>query len=162
MSDETFELKIGGLEHLIKALKARPPTVRIGILGSTARAPKKGQNHAPSNATIGAVHEFGSPARGIPQRSFLRVPLSDHLQDELEKSGLLDKETLKKVVETGSMTPWIKQVAVCAEAVVDDAFESSGFGKWPPWKDPNYKNEGGMLLVDSGQLRDAVTSEVVE
>lgn len=37
--------------------------VRVGILGDDR------------NATIGATHEFGSPARGIPERSFLRAAL---------------------------------------------------------------------------------------
>lgn len=150
MSEDTepFTIEIEGLEKLMKALKENPPTLKIGVLGGGR------------NASIGAVHEFGAPARGIPQRSFLRVPLSENLNKELEKSGLLDKEALDQVIKAGSMIPWMKQVGIAAEAVVDDAFETSGDGKWAPWKNPNYHNGGGMLLVDSGQLREAVTSEV--
>ena len=151
MSDDTepFSIELRGLEHLMSALKAKPPVLKIGVLGGGR------------NATVGTVHEFGAPARGIPQRSFLRVPLSENLNKEIEKSGLLDQETLKEVIKTGSMVPWIKKVAVSAEAVVDDAFETSGQGKWPKWKNKNYHNEGGMLLVDTGQLRDSITTEVV-
>lgn len=148
--DQPFSIEIGGLEHLITALKAKPPTLKIGVLGGGR------------NATIGTVHEFGSPARNIHMRSFLRIPLSENLNKEIEKAGLLNQETLNQVIKTGSMTPWIQQVAVSAEAVVDDAFETSGGGKWPKWKNPNYKNEGGMLLVDTGSLRDSITSEVQE
>lgn len=147
MAEDDTTIEIRGLEQLIKALKAKPPTVRIGILGGGR------------NATVGAVHEFGAPARGIPQRSFLRIPLSEHLDKELEKSGMLDAETLKEVIASGTMLPWMKQLAIVAEGVVDDAFENSGPG-WPKWKNPNYKNEGGMLLVDTGQLRESITSEV--
>jgi phage gpG-like protein len=160
--EESFSIELKGLNQLVKALKAKPPVVRIGILGSGARATKSGQNKSISNATIGAVHEFGAPARGIPQRSFLRIPLTDNLNKELEQTGLLDKDTLNAVIKSGSMLPWMKQVAIAAEAVVDDAFENSGNGKWPKWKDPNYTNEGGMLLVDTGSLREAITSEVKE
>lgn len=147
---EGFSIELRGLDQLIKALKAKPPTVRIGVLGGG------------ENATVGAVHEFGAPARNIPQRSFLRVPLADHLNKELENSGLLNKEVLNDVIKKGSMTPWMKQVAVVAQGIVDDAFETSGDGKWPKWKDPNYTNQGGMLLVDTGSLRDSITTEVTE
>lgn len=164
MSDETegFTLELRGLNQLIKALKVKPPVVRIGVLGTGARPAKNGQTNTPTNAEIGAVHEFGAPARGIPQRSFLRVPLSENLNKELENSGLLDKDTLAEVIKSGTMLPWMKQVAVVAEGVVDDAFETSGSGKWPAWKNKNYHNQGGMLLVDTGSLRDSITSEVKE
>lgn len=163
MADEApFTLELRGLDQLIKALKAKPPRIKIGVLASNSRHPTHHEKKAPTNSLLGAVHEFGSPARNIPPRSFLRVPLAENLSKNLEKSGLLDKDTLAQVVKQGSILPWINQVAVVAEGVVDDAFETSGDGKWPPWKNPDYKNEGGMLLVDSGQLRQSITSQVSE
>lgn len=150
MSDEGFTLELKGLDQLVKALKKDPPIVRIGVLGGGR------------NAIVGAVHEFGAPARNIPQRSFLRVPIMDNLNKELQKSGLVEKEALAEVIKTGSMVPWMKQVAVTAEGVIDDAFETSGGGQWPPWKNPDYHNGGGTLLVDTGSLRDSITSEVIE
>lgn len=158
--EESFSIELKGLDQLVKALKAKPPLVRIGVLGNASR-PRKGRK-TPTNAEIGAVHEFGAPGKGIPQRSFLRIPLSENLNKEIESAGLLDKETLAQVIKSGSMVPWMKQVAISAEAVVDDAFETAGDGKWPSWKNPNYKNEGGMLLVDSGSLRESIASEVKE
>ena len=150
MENDDYKLELKGLDKLIKALKIKPPIVRIGVLGGGR------------NSEIGAVHEFGAPSRNIPQRSFLRIPLTDNLNKEMERSGLLNENTLKAVIANGNMVPWIEKVAIVAEGIVDDAFESSGDGKWPKWKDPNYHNEGGMLLVDSGQLRNSITSEVVE
>lgn len=155
MEQDTLEL--AGLDKLLKALKSsRPPVCKIGIIGKTGRTDGK------SNATIGAVHEFGSPARNIPARSFLRMPLADNLNKKLEAAGLTSEEHLKKVIKQGSMKPWMDTVAVIAEAIVLEAFQTGGFGKWAPWKDPNYTNEGGMLLVDSGQLRDSISSIVEE
>lgn len=155
MSDVTLELK--GLDQLLKAIKGKLPTIKIGIMGNTSTV-KDGKSV--SNALIGAVHEFGAPARGIPQRSFLRVPLANNLTKELQKSGLLDEDTLSEVIKTASILPWMEQVAIVAEGVVEDAFETSGDGSWPTWKNPNYKNEGGALLVDTGSLRDSITTEV--
>lgn len=158
--NDTVEIK--GLDQLVKALKVKPPIVRIGVLGSSSRPASKGNKQAASNAEVGAAHEFGAPARGIPQRSFLRVPISEHLEKELEKSGITDPDTLGEVIKSGDLIPWMQKIAVVAEGIVDDAFETSGDGKWPAWKDPNYTNEGGMLLVNTGALRDSITSEVIE
>lgn len=149
MASESDDYNLRELDALIKALKSTPK-LRVGILGDT------------KNATIGAVHEFGAPAKNIPQRSFLRIPISEHLEKELEQSGLLNKERLAEVIKTGNMKAWVEQIGVAAVAVVDDAFESSGDGRWPKWKQKNYKNEGGMLLVDTGGLRQSIHYEVTE
>jgi len=156
MENDIIEVK--GLEQLLKALKQKPVSGKIGVLGNSSREAKKGGST--TNATVGAVHEYGAPARNIPQRSFLRIPIMENLEKELEKSELLEEDTFKQVLIVGNVKPWMKQVMLCAEAVVDDAFETSGHGKWPAWKDPKYHNEGGMILVDSGQLRRSITSEV--
>ncbi len=161
MSDETATLNVKGLDQLVKALKAKPPTCRVGILGSKAsRSPSPGEKSTPTNAEVGAAHEFGTST--IPQRSFLRVPIAEGLQKEMESSGLLDKDALNDVIKSGSVTPWLKKVAISAEACVSDAFDSGGNGKWPPWKNSNYTNNSGQLLVDTKQLRESVTSEVKE
>jgi phage gpG-like protein len=150
-------VNIKGLDQILKALKAKPPVCRIGILGSTnARQGKSGV----TNATVGAVHEFGAPGRNIPQRSFLRVPLTDNLEKYLEQAGAFDKDVLAEVIKQGSVIPWMKKVAATAKQIVGEAFDTGGFGRWPAWKDPNYTNEGGQLLVDTQSLRDSITTEV--
>lgn len=164
---ESFEpdtVSTAGLTRFMKALKGQPPVARVGILagGKNNRTPEEGQKSAPNNATIGAAHEFGSIGSGMPARSFLRVPISENLDKRLEASKLLTDEELKQVLKDGSLAPWLKQVAVEAEGIVLDAFESNGFGKWAPWKDPNYENNTGQILVDTQQLRDSITHDVKE
>ena len=160
-------LNVKGLDQLVKALKVKPPVARVGILQSKVhfaqlKAGQKMPTHAPTNAEVGAAHEFGAPARNLPQRSFLRVPISEHLQSYMEKSGALDKDTLRDVIKSGTITPWMKKIAALADNIVMDAFESGGFGKWPQWAVPGYSNNAGMLLVDTKQLRNSITSEVKE
>lgn len=169
------DLNTKTLDQLIKALKASMPKARVGILG--AKTARDGQQHKGpaksvnadrkalegrwnfnTNAAVGAAHEFGS--KTLPQRSFLRVPISEHLEKKMESSGAFDKNALKLVVKQGSLTPWLKKIAVLAEGIVAEAFETGGFGKWPQWKDPNYKNDGGRILVDTRQLAESITSEV--
>ena len=158
MSDDTVTINVKGLDQLLKALKAGPPIARVGILGD--KTVRSGGGSFQTNAEIGAAHEFGTSK--MPARSFLRVPISQNLQKEMESSGALDKKTLNEVVKQGSVLPWVKKIAILAEGIVADAFDTAGFGKWPGWKNPNYTNNSGQLLVDTKQLRDSITSEVKE
>lgn len=157
MSDETVEMKTKGLDQIIKALKDRLPTARVGVLGAKTNRKTDGKAMA-TNAGIGAVHEFGSSK--MPQRSFLRVPIAEHLQKKMESSGAFDEDVLKEVVASGTIIPWIKKIAVLGEAIVAEGFATGGFGKWPAWKTPGYKNDDNRLLVDTRQLRDSISSDV--
>jgi phage gpG-like protein len=172
---ESVTLQTKGLDALLKALK-RQPIARVGILGNSVSRvenkttlsfsevqnmskPRKGGPQL-TNAEIGAVHEFGSSTH--PQRSFLRVPLTDRLNKELEASGAFDKETLHQVIMSGTVVPWLKKVTVLAEGIVAGAFATGGYGKWAQWKSPGYQNNTGNILVDTTQLRNSITSEVTE
>jgi hypothetical protein len=150
---DTVELKTKGLDQFIKSLKGKLPTVRVGILGSHD-ARRGGVN---GNAEIGAKHEFGGD--GMPIRSFLRVPISENIGSYLENYGAFDEDNLKKVINEGKLSVWMKQIGIVAEKIVGDAFSNGGFGKWPGWKG-NYKSNTGLILVDTTQLRNSITSEV--
>lgn len=150
------EINTKGLDKLLKALKAKPPVARIGILGDSGAREGGGK----TNAEIGAVHEFGTSRH--PVRSFLRLPLTTLLDKELAKAGAFDKDVLAQVVAQGTVVPWLKKVAVVGEGIVLGAFDTGGYGTWIP----SYGGEGnprtGLTLVDTQQLRNSITSEVVE
>lgn len=157
MGENDTDINVKGLEKLAKALKMKPPVARVGILGNSS-ARKEGSG--PSNAEIGAAHEFGTSK--LPMRSFLRIPISENLNAYLESSGLLDKKAMADVVTQGSLRPWVEKMAIVAEGIVIEGFHTGGFGRWAPWKTPGYENNTGMILVDTTQLRDSITSEVVD
>lgn len=159
MSDEAYTLNTKNLDKLLKALKAKPPMAKIGIMGDKVARSKSG---ALSNADIGAKHEMGDPSQGLPQRSFLRIPLIDNLYKYLVASGAFDKKVLARVIKEGTLTPWVKVMAVTGEQIIGDGFMTGGFGKWAPWASKSYENNTGMILVDTTQLRDSITSEVKE
>lgn len=152
MADDETTFQIAGLDKLLKALKAKPPTARIGI----AATPRTGKSDRLTNAQIGAFHEFGTSK--LPQRSFLRVPIIDHLAKRLESSGLLDKDLLAQVIASGSVFPWVEQIVFTAEDIVDEAFATGGYGKWIP-SDMRYK-QNKQTLIETSQLRDAIVTEV--
>jgi phage gpG-like protein len=82
------------------------------------------------------------------------------LQKKMEASGAFGKAELNEVLKEGSVTPWLMRIAHLAEQIVSEAFQTGGFGKWPAWRTPGYTNDHNRLLEDTGQLRDAITSEV--
>jgi phage gpG-like protein len=153
---EDVKLDTKGLDALIKALKDALPRARVGVLGSKSIRAKS--TAGPNNATVGAFHEFGQGH--MPQRSFLRVPIAEHLQSKMEGSGAFDKDVLAEVVKQGTVVPWVKKIATLAVSIVHEAFDTQGFGKWPGWKNPTYTNDHGRVLEDTGQLRDSITSDV--
>lgn len=154
MSDATVSLNMKGLDKLIRALGEKPPMIKVGILGSDSARDGQG----PSNADIGAIHEFGKA--GFPVRSFLRVPLMDELRPALERNRVLSKKSMKEVLESGTIIPLFTTIAIIAEGVVLGAFDSGGYGKWPP-SDMTHKKVH-QTLVETTQLRDSITAEVSE
>lgn len=170
-------LKTDGLDQMIKALKGPLPVVRVGVMSNknsrveskktlsfeeiqNLNKPRKSGTPL-SNTELGAIHEFGSPARGIPPRSFLRVPLLSRLNKELKNSNAFNQDVLRNVMRKGTILPWMQKVAILAEGIVLGAFSSGGYGKWPKWKNSSYSNNTGQLLLDTQQLRDSIGSEVV-
>ena len=131
-----------GLRNLIKLFSQKMPSVKVGIL-----ADHNSRNDGHYNATIGAIHEFGSPKKRIPMRSFLRVPLMDNLQKAVDK--------IKKQ-KTLSITELINQIGLFAVGIVQAAFHNEGYGKWFRTK------KQGNTLVDTAQLRDSISYEVVQ
>lgn len=153
MSDETtVELDTKNLDRLTRALKKRVAQIRVGILKGGKRT------DGLTNAEVGAFHEFGTST--IPKRSFLKTPISENLPSRLDSSGAFDSATLQEVASTQSVIPWLRKIAVIAEGIVADAFASNGFGKWVPSNMANKENH--QTLVETGQLRDSVTSEIKE
>ena len=151
------ELNTKGLEQLLKSLK-NPPVARVGILGDKSTRCTGRSQDTPTNAQIGAWHEFGTTRH--PVRSFLRLPITMLLDKRLQESDAFNKDVLKRVMQGGSIAPWLRLVAIEAEAIVAGAFDSGGYGTWVP-SDMRYK-KNHQTLVETQQLRNSITSEVKE
>lgn len=152
-----FKFDNSKLKGLIEALGNKDPRIEIGVLGQ-----KDIRKDGKSNAAIGAAHEYGAPAKNIPVRSFLRMPMTLFLNRKLESSKMFDEDTLKRVIKNKSMIDWFRTVARIAEVVVLEAFDSQGYGQWKRWKDPNYKNKTMKILQDETELRDSISSRIKE
>ena len=156
MSDnDACSVDIRGLDALLKALKVNLPVARVGILGDK-NARKEGTS---TNAEVGAAHEFGAPARNLPVRSFLRMPIANNLNKKLEASQMFDKEVLADVIKSGTIRPWIEKVAILGQACSLESFDEEGPG-WAKWKNPDYTNNANKILDDTGQLKNSVTWDI--
>jgi phage gpG-like protein len=145
------------LEKLVKELKT-DYYVDVGILGET------GETEAGLTiAGIGAVHEFGTDKAGrgnkttIPKRSFIIMPL-EKKQSEIQ--AFVDKNA-EKNLGTGDVKAIFTDIGIGAEAQIQEAFETGGFGTWPELADSTIeKKKSNAILIDDGTLRKSITSKV--
>lgn len=157
--------------------------VRVGVLGShTLRT-----EGAMSNADIGAAHEFGvdggfsnhpSASRRkklawpnhsnnhLPARSWLRMPVLTHMPDQLPKNG---RGVWQEVIVKKGVLGALAVLGAFAVRSIQMAFSTGGFGTWEALKPSTVRRKiakgrgqgGTSILIDSAQLRQSVTSEVV-
>lgn len=108
---------------------------------------------------IGAIHEFGSPSRNIPSRSFLRSPIKKN-EKKIEK---FIAKRFKKVLEDGlDAFEAIDMVGAKVKAIITRAFKTGNDGDWQPLKKPRsgkgrVKAGSKNPLDDTGTLKRAIT-----
>lgn len=169
---ERVKVDLRGVTSLIKALThSNNRGVKVGVLSErTARTDLGGGKVADTNAGIGLVHEFGSFSRHIPERSFIKMPLTAKAKDlmrliqklmEDKFKGGKDKKGPVKEVEEEMIDDILKKIGVAAEGIIMDAFKSGGFGRWPALKPRTIKAKGtDAILIDSTQLEGSISSAV--
>lgn len=150
MKSEIITSDFSKLNQFVKGLKS-PYVVDVGIFGKKNGRDKGGQ----TNAEIGFRHEFG---KGVPKRSFLRMPIFQYSEDILaavKKAG-----ALKKIAD-GKMIGVLADLGVACEAVILQAFASRGWGSWAPNRPSTVRRKGSdSPLIDTGQLRRSISSAV--
>lgn len=161
-----MEARFKNIDTIIKELD-KGLVLEVGIMGEKASEVHKVKNEkgelvSPqkplTNAFIGAVHEYGSVSRGIPARSFLRMPIRMKLASVLQKAGLFFVDMVKK----GKYAQWLGNLGLELEDVIYEAFHSRGFGQWQALKPQTIKRKGSdMPLLDTGQLSASISSRVV-
>lgn len=126
---------------------------QVGLFPETAyRENKRGIT---DNVSLGFQHEFGNPETKLPERSFIRGPLMTHLGPSLTV------DWFSRIARLGAK----RTVASLGRAGVDiiqEAFATGGFGTWAPLKPRTIqRKKSDRILIEHGEMRDAVTSKVV-
>lgn len=130
--------------------------VKVGLVGPAAGAAHEDSDI--SIAEIGAIHEFGAPDVGIPERSFLRKTFVDRIEDLKHQQVVLARAMLD-----GKMTPdrafrvlglWGASAvkATITEGRVSPRLEESAAGLRTI-----ARKGSSQTLVDTGQLLNSIT-----
>ncbi len=148
----TIQSNFKKLEQLNKNAKVKM-FAKVGILGS-----KTNRDDPLTNADIGLKHEFGSKSENIPRRSFLNDPLTIK-RDEINKTA--GKLIAENLTQPNGMVKIFKQIGIKAEAIIQEAFASGGFGTWQPLSKKTVAKKGSSsILIDTAQLRKSISSGV--
>ena len=146
------------LRAQVRKTAAGGAKVKVGVLGSAGQHPS-----GISMVELAAIHEFGSPAAGIPERSYIRRTM-DLKHDAVESMVRRTAAAyLKGKVELAQALGLLGQFLVAqvkntitSEQVVPK-LEDSEAGR------RTIKRKGShVTLVDHGQLLNAISYEIVE
>jgi hypothetical protein len=157
----TVTLNLTGLESLKKEIrKGASRVAQVGIF-SDKNARDNGKFGGDiTNAEIGLKHEFGSRAENIPERSFLRMPLASKLANEVKAyTGYI----FDSIGQPDGFALALQKLGFLGEAIVEEAFDTAGFGSWPANSPMTIALKGrNEPLVDTSQLRHSISSRVVQ
>lgn len=128
-------------------------SIKVGILGD-------GTMHGEDEATvllIATVHEFGVAVKGIPERSFIRAGF-DYYRSRIEENAV---ELLEQVIYKGlSAYTFFDALGHIMVGFIQTYITDLDT---PPLSPITIKKKGSSNpLIDTGQLRDSITYEVVE
>jgi len=152
-SDVKVTSNLKGLEQLQENLK----TNLVAKLGIFADKNARGDG-ALTNAEIGARHEFGVISEGLPRRSFLKDPIEIKRKELLATANKVIKANIDK---EGGAEKIFELIGIAGEAIVQEAFESGGFGTWQPLAQSTIDAKGSeQILIETSQLRKSIISKV--
>jgi phage gpG-like protein len=149
---------LGKLKDLEKTLlTSKNMYAKIGIIGSEAKKDHDGI----TNVELGLKHEFGSNTGKIPERSFLRMPIKKKRKKIAEALEKKQKEFKQNIID-GNIKKNYQILGIAAEAIVQEAFETGGFGNWQKLSPYTIARKGSSaILIDTAQLRKSISSKVV-
>lgn len=149
------------LRAKVRAAMARDARVKVGVFGSAG-------NHTSEDGTtismveLAAIHEYGSEAANIPERSFLRRTFQLREQDikkqivKISRAYLVSKVGLDQAL--GLLGQWLVAAVrntITSEQVVPKLEES------PAGRRTIKRKGSSVTLVDHGQLLNAISYQTV-
>jgi hypothetical protein len=150
-----IKIDLSGLQQLDKFLSNQKQALLGVFQAEDARDDKN------SNVAIGAKHEFGSFSENIPQRSWLRMPLKVKAKDIAGNAAIVIKNNLTNPKGVDIVA---KSIGAAGLGVIQEAFDTKGFGQWKPNSPATIAAKGGKNtpLIEKAELRQAVTFSVAE
>lgn len=166
-----MSVKVGGTtakwDKLRKAIEeAGKLHVRIGVLSSKGGEAAHGDEGI-SMIELAAIHEFGAPRAGIPERSYIRSTFTQHraadlraLQAKLARAIVEKNFSIRKALGIIGVqgVAWVKK-SITDRVIKQDLAQATIERKNRTAKD---KTDATTALVDTGRLLNAIQSEIVQ
>ncbi len=138
----TITEKDNGWKKLKKAFQEKKAFLTVGIHGSAGS----------DEVLIGTVHEFGSPERGIPERSYLRSTFEEKREALYEQMETAIESTLEGV----PLGQALGRIGLGLVAAIQGKIRSNIA---PPLKQETIDRKGSSVaLIDTGRLINSITS----
>lgn len=139
---------------LLKAV--RDLTKQEVLIGIPAENAGRDDDLPINNAELGYIHEFGAPAANIPPRPFL-VPGVSGAQGKFEPH-LKAAANAALSGDGGKVSQGLQRAGIVAASAVKSKIDE---GPFAPLSDTTIQRKGSdKPLIDTGQMRNAVTSVV--
>lgn len=139
-----------GLKHILKETKkmSRRPFVKAGV--TQARGSKLRSDGKKTNAEIAQIHEYGAPAAGIPERSFLR---STRNKNQAKYNKLID--TLRdQIFDQSSGITTEKALGIIGQAYIADVKNAIREGISPALAESTIRSKNaGQISKAEGSVR---------
>lgn len=146
--------------------------VLVGIPDTTT---ERDDGEPVNNATLGYIHENGSPAKNIPARPFLVPGVEDAQErieqrlnkaakaalgnqrrksdDELEAAGMIARDSVKSKINSGDFAP-LSEATLRARAAKGRKGAKAELASRAAGNAPD--NDNARPLIDSAQLRNSI------
>ncbi len=129
-------------------------TANVGLVGSSGAAVHQGSNDDLTNAEVGACMEFGVP--GVPPRPFMAPTMHENRMAYLN----MCKSALRRFIYTGAQADDI--MSQLGQWLANKMKEKVLSNVPPPLAEATVEKKGHAdSLIDTGQLYDAITYELV-
>jgi hypothetical protein len=149
------KLNLSGIRRLRElAAELNESSAQVGLFQDTAaRNAKRGR--IDDNPSLGKLMEEGSVLKNIPPRSFIAMPLTQHLGPTVGQVNWFEK-----LLKIGTKRT-LAFLGVIGEETIQEAFSTGGWGAWPKLHPRTIRRKkSSAILIESAQMRKAVTSRV--
>lgn len=144
------DTRLQGLQTLSRRFARDQRRVLVGVPEGKAEA------DGTSIASIAAIHEFGSPENGIPERSFLR----GGIVDSLDKITALNIDHIRRIAGGGfTVAVALQRLGAFAAGAVQQFITQGNFTPNAP--STIARKRSSKPLIDTGSLRASITYQIV-
>lgn len=132
----------------------------VGAPGETREAAQGAAGQVLTQGQLMAIHEYGDPSRGIPERPVLRMTLKQERAAVLNMLAASMQDALTSKTPDALVERGYERAALYLESKVKQAFGSSELAPNAP--QTVARKGSNKPLIDTGELRRSIEGRVVQ